>query len=92
MSQEHHRVLCKIGVLTPEGLVPVFRRFFTTIMKREDVLHFMDIFLVDGSKAMYRLALSFLQLVPKSKLQVSFTMSCSLKWLWYMTFLFTPSL
>jgi hypothetical protein len=70
MSKEHHRVLSDIGVLTPDGLHPIFRRFFTTLMKRDDVLHFIDIFLVDGGKAMFRLALSFLQLVPKSKLKV----------------------
>lgn len=71
MSKEHHGVLSEIGVLTPEGLQPVFGRFFTTIMKRDDVLQFIDIFVVDGSKSMFRLALSFLKLVPKNKLKVS---------------------
>ena len=74
MSKDHHRELSQIGVLTPDGLEPVFSRFFTTIMKRQDVLHFMDIFLVDGSKAIFRLALSFLQLVPKNKLKVSISL------------------
>ena len=74
MSKDHHRELSQIGMLTPEGLEPVFSRFFTTIMKRQDVLHFMDIFLVDGSKAIFRLALSFLQLVPKNKLKVSISL------------------
>ena len=71
MSKDQWKLLSDLGVLTPENLEPVFRRFFVTILKREDVLHFMDIFLVDGSKAMFRLALSFLQLVPKSKFKVS---------------------
>ncbi|KAL7477878.1 hypothetical protein ACHAW6_003665, partial [Cyclotella cf. meneghiniana] len=52
-----------------EGLEPVFKRFFTTILNREDVLRFMDIFVVDGSKAIFRLALSFLQLIPKNTLK-----------------------
>eukprot|EP00804_Cyclotella_cryptica_P000054 CCRYP_013728-RA/>CCRYP_013728-RA protein AED:0.03 eAED:0.03 QI:680/1/1/1/1/1/4/701/584 len=69
MSSYHFTVLKEIGVLTPEGLEPMFKRFFTTILKRGDVLHFMDIFVVDGSKAVFRLALSFLQLVPKSTLK-----------------------
>lgn len=72
MSSYHFAVLKKIGVLSPEGLEPVFKRFFTTILKREDVLRFMDIFVVDGSKAIFRLALSFLQLIPKNTLKVSF--------------------
>jgi hypothetical protein len=71
MSRYHFAVLKEIDVLSPDGLEPVFKRFFTTIMKREDVLHFMDIFVVDGSKAVFRLALSFLQLVPKNTLKVS---------------------
>lgn len=72
MSSYHFAVLKKSGVLSPEGLEPVFKRFFTTILKREDVLRFMDIFVVDGSKAIFRLALSFLQLIPKNTLKVSF--------------------
>ena len=71
MSKDQWKLLSDLGVLTPENLEPVFRRFFVTILKREDALHFMDIFLVDGSKALFRLALSLVQLVPKSKLKVS---------------------
>ena len=71
MSKDYWKFLSNIEVLTPEGLEPIFKRFFTTLLKREDVLHFMDIYLVDGSKAIYRLGLSFMKLVPKSKLKVS---------------------
>ena len=71
MSKEHHRVLSDIKVLTPEGLEPVFKRFFCSLLKREDALRFMDIFLVDGGKAVFRLALSFLVIVPKNQLKVS---------------------
>jgi len=74
ISKQHHKVLCDIGVLTPDGMKPMFQRFFTTVLKRNDALLFMDIFLVDGSKAIFRLALSFLQLVPKNKLKVRYSL------------------
>jgi len=58
-----YKAMKTCGALEPEGLEPIFKRFFTTIMKPGDILRFVDIFLVEGCKAVFRLALSLCQLV-----------------------------
>ncbi|KAL9188269.1 hypothetical protein ACHAXT_006647 [Thalassiosira profunda] len=58
-----YKVIHKCGALEPEALDPIFKRFFTTLLKRDDVLRFMDIFMIEGCKAIFRLALSLLLLV-----------------------------
>eukprot|EP00579_Thalassiosira_antarctica_P007045 CAMPEP_0201884890 /NCGR_PEP_ID=MMETSP0902-20130614/17606_1 /ASSEMBLY_ACC=CAM_ASM_000551 /TAXON_ID=420261 /ORGANISM="Thalassiosira antarctica, Strain CCMP982" /LENGTH=581 /DNA_ID=CAMNT_0048413905 /DNA_START=117 /DNA_END=1859 /DNA_ORIENTATION=- len=63
MFPKAYKVMDKCGALDPQGLEPIFKRFFTTILKREDVLRFMDIFLVEGCKAIFRMAFSLVQLV-----------------------------
>ncbi|KAL7542273.1 hypothetical protein ACHAWF_007133 [Thalassiosira exigua] len=63
MFPDTYYLMKKFGALQPEALDPIFKRFFTTILKRTDVLRFMDIFLVEGCKAIFRLALSLLMLV-----------------------------
>jgi len=71
MFPAHYKAMEECGALDPsKGLDPIFKRFFVTILKREDVLHFMDIFLIEGCKAIFRLALSLLQLISKKELKV----------------------
>ena len=69
MFPQHYKVMNNVGALSPEGLEPIFKRFFITLLKREDVLQFMDIFVVEGCKAIFRLALSLNQLISKSDLK-----------------------
>jgi hypothetical protein len=40
-------------------------------LREKDVLRFMDVFVIEGQKAIFRLALSLLQLIPKKDLTVS---------------------
>mmetsp|Transcript_4011 Transcript_4011/g.7709 ORF Transcript_4011/g.7709 Transcript_4011/m.7709 type:complete len:624 (+) Transcript_4011:140-2011(+) len=47
--------MARCGALTPEGLDPIFRRFFVTILKREHVLRIMDIYTIEGYKVIFRL-------------------------------------
>ena len=100
----------KCGALSPDGLDPIFKRFFTLILSRrvslaaaiinaffarflfspigtnlrflnivflspsmrlKDILRFMDIFLVEGYKAVFRLALSLVSLISIEELKVS---------------------
>lgn len=68
-SLAHYNVMERCGALKPEGLDPIFKRFFTSLLGRKDVLHFMDIYLVEGCKAFFRLALSLIKLIPKSQLK-----------------------
>lgn len=48
-------VMARCGALTPDGLDPIFRRFFVPIMKREQVLRILDIYFIEGYKAIFRL-------------------------------------
>ena len=67
MFPHHYKMMKKCGVLDPTtgGLDPIFKRFFITLLKREDLLRFMDIFVIEGGKAIFRLGLSMLHLIPK---------------------------
>jgi len=42
-----------------------------SFLREKDVLRFMDVFVIEGYKAIFRLALSLLQLIPKKDLTVS---------------------
>lgn len=44
----------EIGALSPKGLDPIFRRFFTTLLRYEDVLRIMDLFTLEGMKVIFR--------------------------------------
>ena len=68
-SSAHFKVMTNCGALKPEGLDPIFKRFFISILKREDVLHFMDIFMVEGCKAYFRMSLSLIKLISKNELK-----------------------
>lgn len=68
-SSAHFCVMESCGALKPEGLDPIFKRFFISILKRKDVLHFMDIYLVESCKAYFRLALSLIKLISKKELK-----------------------
>jgi len=48
-------IMARCGALSPEGLDPIFRRFFVTIMKRDQVLRILDIYFIEGYKAIFRL-------------------------------------
>ena len=67
-SSAHHKAMKSCGALSPEGLDPIFKRFFTSILNRRDVLHFLDIYMLEGCKAYFRLALSLIKLIPKKEL------------------------
>ena len=41
------------GALTPAGLDPIFRTFFITVLKREDVFRIMDMYTVEGYKTLF---------------------------------------
>ena len=69
MAPAHYKVMEQCGALRVEGLDPIFKRFFVTLLKRDDVLHFMDIFVIEGCKAIFRLSLSLLQLISKNELK-----------------------
>lgn len=68
-SPAHFSAMESCGALKPEGLDPIFKRFFVSILKRNDLLHFLDIYLVEGCKAYFRLALSLLKLISKKELK-----------------------
>lgn len=48
-------VMSKSGVMTPSGLDPIFRRFFITILPRDQVLRIVDIYVVEGYKTLFRI-------------------------------------
>lgn len=48
-------IMKKCGALTPDGLDPIFRRFFVTILTREQVCRILDIYFIEGYKAIFRI-------------------------------------
>jgi len=48
-------IMSNCGVLTPDGLGPIFRRFFIPVLRREHVHRILDIFLIEGNKALFRI-------------------------------------
>jgi len=46
------------GALTPDGLNPIFQRFFITLLKREHVLHLIDMYTIEGYKVIFRMGTS----------------------------------
>jgi len=46
------------GALSADGLDPLFRRFFVTILKRDQVLRLIDIYTIEGSKVIFRMGTS----------------------------------
>jgi len=48
------------GVLTPDGLDPIFRRFFVTILPRDDVMKILDIYMIEGYKVIFRIGTALL--------------------------------
>jgi hypothetical protein len=48
-------IMKRCGALTPEGLDPIFRRFFVPIMTREQVHRILDIYFIEGYKTIFRL-------------------------------------
>lgn len=48
------------GVLTPDGLDPIFRRFFVSILPREDVMKILDIYTIEGYKVIFRVGTALL--------------------------------
>jgi len=74
MFPQAYKVMMLCGAMTVEGLDPIFKRFFRTLLKPDDVLHFLDIFLVEGCKAIFRLSLSLVGLLSKKELKtINFT-------------------
>ena len=55
MYPQTAQTMNKCGALTPDGLDPIFRRFFVPILKREQVLRILDIYFIEGYKTIFRL-------------------------------------
>ncbi len=55
MYPQTAQTMSNCGALTPDGLDPIFRRFFVSILKREQVLRILDIYFIEGYKAIFRL-------------------------------------
>lgn len=51
------------GALTPDGLDPIFRRLFSTILRREHVMRILDIYTIEGYKTIFRIGTMVLCLV-----------------------------
>lgn len=45
----------RCGALTPEGLDPIFRRFFVGILKKEYIVKILDMYTLEGYKVIFRL-------------------------------------
>lgn len=43
------------GALTPEGLDPIFRRFFVGILKKDHIMRILDVYTIEGYKVIFRL-------------------------------------
>lgn len=52
----------EIGALSPAGLDPIFRRFFTTLLPYEHVLRIMDLFTLEGLKVIFRFGVALIAL------------------------------
>lgn len=48
-------IMTECGALTPGGLDPIFRRFFVPILKPEQVRRILDIYFIEGYKAIFRI-------------------------------------
>lgn len=46
---------CDSGALDPQGLDPIFRRFFIGVLKKEHVLRILDMYTYEGYKVIFRL-------------------------------------
>jgi len=68
------------GALTPRGLDPIFRRFFTTLLPYECVLRIMDIFTIEGAKVLFRFGVALVALY-KTELKSMNTPDAKTFWL-----------
>ena len=51
--------------LTPEGLDPIFKRFFLPILRREHVLRILDIYVTEGYKVLFRVGITLIAAYKK---------------------------
>jgi len=54
------KILKTIHVLTPDGLDPIFRRFFVPILPRDLVMRILDVYIMEGYKVLYRIGSALL--------------------------------
>ena len=67
-----HAVMEKTGALSPVELSPIFERFFIPILPIDCVLRIFDIFLLEGSKAIFRFGVALIAMFKKRLKRVNF--------------------
>jgi len=66
----------RAGALSVDGLDPIFKRFFTNIMKYEHVLRICDMFVMEGGKVLFRMGVALIAMCKgdlKKKFKSSLT-------------------
>lgn len=67
------------GSLTPRGLDPIFRRFFTPLLRYEHVMRIMDIYTIEGAKVLFRFGVALIALY-KTELKAAKTPDSKTFW------------
>ena len=68
------------GVLDVEGLEPLFRDFFVTILPLECALRILDIYTLEGSKVIFRFGVALLVLFKMESAEQLITISNAKEW------------
>ena len=68
------------GVLDVEGLAPLFRDFFVTILPLECVLRILDIYTLEGSKVIFRFGVALVVLFKMESAEQLITISNAEEW------------
>jgi len=80
----------EIGALSPKGLDPIFRRFFTSLMRYEHVLRIMDLFTLEGMKVIFRFGVALIAMW-KTELKVMHMKDAQSWWLTIKIFTYSAS-
>jgi len=65
MFPDTYEDMRRVGALSPDGLAPIFQRFFVDLFPREYVLRLLDIFCITGAKSLFRFGISLISLSKK---------------------------
>ena len=55
------RIMERCGALGPEGLGPIFRRFFVPLLRPEHVLRIFDVYTAEGAEVLFRYGLALIR-------------------------------